>query len=385
MKDLFLLKIGELALKGKNKKFFVNTLVRNIKKSLEEASPSIVAREGRFYVRTNPDFRSTVEDRLSKTCGIVGFSRAFEVDKDFEAIKEKALEVAEEMPEGTVTFKVNPRRTDKSFPMSSYELGRDIGAAIWENNNSLKVQMKNPDWVLNIEIREKAYIYASERKSPGGLPTLTSGRGILLLSGGIDSPVAGYMMMKRGLKLDAIYFSTPPYTSEEATQKVKDLAEAIAPWNVGLNLFIIPFTDIQLYIRKNIPVAETTLHTRAAMTQMAAKLAHRRGAGALVTGESLGQVASQTIESLRFTNSAPDLPVFRPLIGLDKEMTIDIARKIGTYETSIQPFEDCCTLFSPPNPVTRPEFEEIRRNFDKLEMEELFEEALDKAERVYFP
>jgi len=381
--DTFLLKVGELSLKGKNKKFFEKTLVKNIKRSLSGIKSQVEHRSGRIYVRTAEEDHQFVEDRLKKVCGIVGFSHAQQVEKDLESIQEAAVKVAKEFTPPPFSFKVESRRTDKGFPLGSYELSREVGSAVYQGVPGLTVQMKDPDLRINVEVRENAYIYGNPIKAPGGLPVGTSGRGILLLSGGIDSPVAGYQMIRRGLRLDAIYFSTPPYTSEEATQKVKDLAKHLAPWNGGINLFIVPFTPIQLYIRKKAPVNETTLHTRAAMTQIAELLAIKRDADALITGESLGQVASQTIESLRFTNSAPSLPVLRPLIGMDKESIIKISREIGAYETSIQPFEDCCSIFSPPNPVTKPQFDKIRGNFDSLELKELYNEALIKMERVH--
>ncbi|WP_028973672.1 tRNA uracil 4-sulfurtransferase ThiI [Spirochaeta cellobiosiphila] len=382
--DTYLLKIGELSLKGRNKNFFEKTLVKNIKRSLKEVNASVEQRSGRVYVRTKDVPREFMEDRLSKVCGIVGFSHAQEVEKDIDSIIAAGITKAREYSDKPFTFKVESRRTDKSFPMGSYDISREVGGAMDDALPHAMVRMKNPDFVLTVEVREKAYVYGNPLKAPGGLPVGTSGRAVLLLSGGIDSPVAGYQMIRRGLRIDAIYFTTPPYTSEESTQKVKDLAAKLAPWNGGINLFIVPFTPIQLHIRKKAPLSETTLHTRAAMTQIAERLAISREAGALITGESLGQVASQTIESLRFTNSAPNLPILRPLIGTDKEEIIKTSRFLDAYDISILPYEDCCSLFSPSNPVTRPVFQEIRTHFDALELDPLYDEVMDKIERVNF-
>ena len=299
-------------------------------------------------------------------------------------IREKALSVAaSNIAEGRgTTFKVESRRTDKSFPLTSYELSRDIGSEVLDAFPELSVDVHKPAWTISLEIREQAYIYGYERKGPGGLPVGTAGRGILLLSGGIDSPVAGYLMAKRGIRLGAVYFHAYPYTSDQAKEKVISLAGLISPYTGRMRLFIVPFTDVQLRIKERAKEEETTLLMRACMMKIADRIARAREALSLVTGENLSQVASQTTESMRFTQSVTDFPVYRPLIGFDKEEIITLAKKIGTFDTSILPFEDCCTIFSPKHPLVHPELDRMKESYLNLDADELLNSAIENTEII---
>lgn len=383
MKDLYLIKIGEITLKKGNRKVFEKQLKDNIKNVLKAYSTTVIIRSGRFYLTIEDCSEETVHNALSKTQGIVAFYKAHQTGKDLEEIKVKVLDLVKQNLENNKgkTFKVETRRTDKSLSMDSYQFSATLGGMILDEfGDRVKVDVKNPDFVINLELRENAYIYGFGGKGPCGLPVGTAGRGMLLLSGGIDSPVAGVMMAKRGVKLDAIYFHTPPYTSEESFNKVVDLTKIISPWCSGLNLFTVPFTKIQLKINKEVPAPYATLMGRACMMRIANIIGKRRKALCLVTGEAVGQVASQTIQSLHFTGSNSELPVFRPLVGMDKDEIIKISRNIKTYETSIQPFDDCCAMFAPPHPETRPDFIKTTEIFNSLNIEEMLQEAADAAD-----
>jgi thiamine biosynthesis protein ThiI len=381
--SFYLLKIGELMLKGKNRSFFEKTLKNNIKKKFREYSPRIDARTGRFYLSLSEIDKKEAEARLESVFGINAFAEAVRCPKDIKALEKTALKLlGRTAGSGNRTFKVRAKRTDKSFPAGSYEIACRLGDAIRENLKGYTVDVKNPDITLNVEVRNNAYLYIDSPRGAGGLPVGVAGKSILLLSGGIDSPVAGWMMAKRGLTIDAVHFHSYPYTSAEALEKTKSLARALAAYQAVRTLSIIPFTRIQLAIKKNAPAAEGTLLNRACMMRIAHLKAMETGAGSLITGESLSQVASQTQTSLRFTGSMTDLPVFRPLIGLDKEEIIRTARKIGTYETSILPFEDCCTVFSPDHPMINPDFEKISESFEGLKLQELIAAAAGNAETI---
>ncbi len=381
MEILFLIKYGELALKGKNRPAFEKRLCENIGTQLKGSEYRIIRKFGRLYVETLDKYFDRVSTALKNTFGIVSFSRALQAPKEMGKIEESALILAGELFKGQrgSRFKVAARRADKSFPLNSYEIACRLGDLLLKSIPGLKVDLNNPDWILNIEIRDSVYLYGPEIKSPGGLPLGSSGRSMVLLSGGIDSPVAAYLMGKRGLKIDAVYFHTPPFTSEKALSKVKELAKILSRYLLSISLYTVPFSEAQVRIKERAPAAEMTLLMRAAMMKMAEKLAGRCNCNSLVTGESLGQVASQTAESLRFTGNQPSLPVFRPLIGLDKEEIIEIARRINTFETSIQPFEDCCTLFTPKRPLIRPDLKRMQDSFRSLEIEELLEIAVNSA------
>ncbi|QEN03626.1 tRNA 4-thiouridine(8) synthase ThiI [Thiospirochaeta perfilievii] len=383
MEDLYLIKIGEISLKKGNKKIFEKQLKDNIKNGLRDYKTTVIIRSGRFYLTIHDSEESVVHDVLSKTQGIVSFFKAHMCEKNMDSIKEVAFNLVRQNLENNKgkTFKVETRRTDKSLKMDSYEFSAELGGLILDEfKDILSVNVKNPDFVINLELREHAYIYGFGGRGPGGLPVGSAGRGMLLLSGGIDSPVAGVMMAKRGVKLDAIYFHTPPYTSEESFNKVVDLTKIISPWCSGLNLFTVPFTKIQLKINQEVPAPYATLMGRACMMRIANIIGKRRKALCLVTGEAVGQVASQTIQSLHFTGSNSELPVFRPLVGMDKDEIIKISRNIKTYETSIQPFDDCCAMFAPPHPETRPDFVKTTEIFNSLNIEEMLIEAAEEAE-----
>lgn len=387
MSKMFLIKIGEIALKGGNKRLFEKQLRYNIKKMFPSIKVHVYNRSSRFYLETDEENTALVHETLSKVFGITGFTETTKTKKDIDAIYEAARDIVKdviaERGGENFTFKFESRRTDKSFPMGSYEISAELGARVLDEFTGLTVNVREPDLCITVEVRENVYVYGKTERGPGGLPVKCAGRGMLLLSGGIDSPVAGYLMAKRGLKLDAIYFHTYPYTSDEAKEKVVTLAKLVAPWTIGINLFIVPFTDIQLKIKEKCATEETTLLTRACMMQVSAKLAKKRDALCLVTGESLSQVASQTVQSLHFTGSNSDLPVFRPLIGMDKEEIIKIAKNIDTFETSILPYEDCCTIFSPKHPLVRPDFNEVTESFKKLDIMDMLDDVVDKVERIF--
>ena len=385
MNNLYLIKIGEISLKKGNRARFEKQLRFNIKKKLN--SPSrITIQRGRFFLETDESDIRNIQYALSTTPGLTGFSRAVKVEKNIEAIKTAALKFAKELviKFPSSTFKIESRRADKGFQYSSYEISSLLGEYLLDEIPSLKVDVHNPDWTISIEVRDLAYVYGAQERGTGGLPVGSAGKGMLLLSGGIDSPIAGYLMAKRGLRMDAVYFHAYPYTSDDALRKVKSLAEKIAPYLNGVSLFVVPFTDFQLLLKQKAREEEITLLMRAGMVKIAGMISKKRGNICLVTGESLSQVASQTVESINYTGSETDLTIFRPLIGMDKEDIIKIAKKIDTFETSILPFEDCCTIFSPKHPLVKPDREKLKDSFVRLEGEDLLKEAAEKAERIYF-
>lgn len=380
MEELILVRYGEVALKGGNRSFFINRLVRNIGKSLNGIQHSIIKDRGRILVEIpgGPNQLQEAVKRLKKVFGIVSLSRVVKVEKDLDKIKQRALEMVESQQ--AATFKVESRRADKAFPVKSPEICRQVGAYILEKSDNTRVDVHNPDLLINIEIRDEAYIFAGFEKGSGGLPTGTGGRGLLLLSGGIDSPVAGWMVAKRGVELEAVHFHSFPFTSERAKQKVIDLAEVLAVYTGGIKLHMVSLTDIQGSINRNCPAEQSTILIRRFMMRIAEKIAAETKALALVTGESLGQVASQTLESIYVTDSSVDLPVFRPLLGMDKVEIIDRARGIDTYELSILPYEDCCTIFLSEHPETKPRLEKILQSESHLEAEPLISQAVESRE-----
>ncbi len=387
MNDLWLIKIGEISLKKGNRAYFERMLKENIHKKVQRytketgLTAKVSSRRGRYYLETGIPEDEVIRI-LESTPGIVGFSRAYKVKKTLEDLAEISISIASECLSAGIggRFKFEVRRTDKSLPLDSYGYARELGGLLLEALPELTVDVRNPDFIIKVELREAGYVYQMQKKGTGGLPVGTAGRGVLLLSGGIDSPVAGYLMSKRGLKLTAVHFHTPPYTSPEAHDKVVRLAALIAPWCQGLTLYSVPFTECQIKINQSVHPSTTTLHTRSCMMQIAEQIAKQRRSAALVTGESLGQVASQTLESLAFTNGSVPMPVFRPLIGMDKEEIVVLARKIGTFETAIEPFEDCCTLFSPEKPVTRPDVMAERLVYEGIEgLDNLIEKAAEEA------
>ncbi|MGF7396527.1 tRNA 4-thiouridine(8) synthase ThiI [Thermoanaerobacterium thermosaccharolyticum] len=355
--DIILIKYGELALKGDNRAFFENKLVKNIKEALKGYDGIKVEKtHGRIYVECDGNVNEVI-DKLKKVFGIVGMTVAKKVDLDLDAIYNAAIELMRNY--SGKSFKVETRRPNKSFPYESMEISRMVGGKILQNIKNVYVDVHNPDIVLNIEIREKAYLYSGITDGIGGMPLGTNGRAVVLLSGGIDSPVAAWMMMKRGVEIEAVYFHSPPYTQERAKDKVIDLCKKLSEYGQDIYLHVVNFTDFQLAIYDKCPPKMTTIIMRRMMMRVAENIANKYGAKALITGESLGQVASQTIESLYCTNEVTHMPVFRPLIGMDKSEIVEISKKIGTYDISIRPYEDCCTIFVPKHPIIKPDLEEV--------------------------
>lgn len=374
---LYLVKEGEISLKGGNRNLFEKRLRHNIKDKLRPYHSEISKQKGRLYAYIDEAAPDTmIEKALSTTSGITGFAKAHRAEKDMDAIVRCAASILPGAFSEKGSFKIAVKREDKAFQFSSRDIAVKLAEVVHGIYPELTVDLDNPDNTLTCEVRGEAYLYTSESKAIGGLPVGTAGKGMVLLSGGIDSPVAAQMMAKRGMKADAIYFHAYPYTSDEALEKVKKLASLIAPYMQGMRLFVVPFTDGQIHIRDNGYEEEATLMFRAAMMQTAERIAKEHGAIAIITGEALSQVASQTLDAMSFTDSMTDLLVLRPLVGMDKEDIIARAREIGTYETSILPYEDCCVVFSPKHPVTRPVKEVSRRHFEELGMEPFIENAV---------
>lgn len=384
--DLILLKYGEIALKGLNRPKFEQKLIDNVTSALAPLGKfSVKKAQSTIYVEPLEDGIDMLQTirRLQKVFGIVNICPAVRCEKNMESIKRTAAECMQELDCAGRTFKVETKREDKKFPLGSPEISREVGGAILKNVRGIKVDVHNPDILVQVEIRDDAYIVAEKFSGAGGMPIGTGGRAALLLSGGIDSPVAGWMISKRGVTLDAVYFHSPPYTSERARDKVVDLAKILSEYTRGIRLYVVPFTDIQLDIIDKCPKNYLTIIMRRIMMRIAEKIAVNNGDTALVTGESIGQVASQTMEALFCTNSAVSLPVFRPCIGMDKEEIVTVSKKIDAYETSIQPYEDCCTIFVPKHPKTKPKLEEIVEAEKNLtDIENMIEQAIENAEVV---
>ena len=385
----FLIKYAEIGVKGKNRYLFENALVQQIKYALKKCDGEFVVRktDGRIYVDAVSDFdyEETV-DGLKKVFGISGICPMVYVeDEGFEKLGKTIIEYIDKVyPDKNRTFKVAARRARKNYPLNSMEMNVELGGIILDAYPEMRVDVHKPDIMLNVEVRDKIYIYSEIIPGPGGMPVGTGGKAMLLLSGGIDSPVAGWMIAKRGVKIDAVYFHAPPYTSERAKQKVVDLAKKVAAYTGPIYLHVINFTDIQLYIYDKCPHDELTIIMRRYMMRIAEHIAKETECLGLITGESIGQVASQTMHSLMATNEVCELPVYRPLIGFDKMEIVDISEKIDTYETSIQPYEDCCTIFVAKHPVTKPNLNIIRKHEHNLEekIEELVQTALDTDEVI---
>ncbi len=382
MKEVLLIKNGELALKGLNRSTFEDMLVKNIKRRLLASVGKFQFTKSQSTIIAEPadediDFEEAVET-LKKVFGIAAFSRAAIAEKDFDSIKDVALEYLGDELRGVKTFKVNAKRSDKKFPMTSPELCREVGAHLLRNISTLSVDVHNPDIIVTVEVRDKnVFIHGNQIKGAGGMPVGSAGRVALLVSGGIDSPVAGWMMAKRGLQLNAIHFAAPPYTSKRAEMKVHDLVSIVAKYSGRVNFAVVNFTEIQETIKEKCPEELFTVIMRRLMMKIAIRIAQRDGCGALVTGESLGQVASQTLGAIACTDAVSDMPVFRPLIGMDKDEIITISRKIGTFETSILPYEDCCTVFTPKHPRTRPTLELIEKAEGAVDFSEMIDRAVE--------
>ncbi len=388
MKKGLLIKYGELALKGNNRYLFENKLVKHIKSALSGIGRFEVFKEqGRIIAVLEEDCdQMDGVERIQKIFGIVGISPVYILeDNSFENICEKSKMFLDEYYDDlNVTFKVESRRADKKYAMNSMEISRQLGAYLLDANLGLKVDVKNPDMKLSVEVRTKTYIYSGVYAGLGGMPVGTNGKAMLLLSGGIDSPVAGYLMNKRGVYLEAVYFHAPPYTSERAKQKVVSLAKILAKYNGPFKLHVVPFTDVQLAIYDRAPHEQLTIIMRRYMMKIAESIGVERKAKALVTGESIGQVASQTIESLAATNEATALPVFRPLVCFDKIDIVKIANEIESYETSILPYEDCCTIFVAKHPVTKPRLSAVKKYESRLgdDFEDLVQKAIEDTQMI---
>lgn len=378
MRDLLMVRFGEVHLKGLNRPYFLKMLVNDIKKKLAGTKARVWMAEGRIYVADAEDMKQCAE-AVSKVFGVYSVSPAVEMEKDLDAVCARAAEM---MKSVHGSFKVMCRRSDKRFPMNSQQLAAYAGEKILEANPDLTVDVHNPQTEMWIEIRDHAYLCNSEKMAVGGLPMGTAGKALLLLSGGIDSPVAGYQIMRRGVNCQAIHFASPPYTSERARDKVLQLGKLIGEYEYGMRVHIVPFTDIQMAIHEKCEEDYGTLIMRRFMMRIADRVAKEQGCQAIITGESIGQVASQTMEALGCTDKMTDLPVFRPLIGLDKLEIIRIAERIGTYETSILPYEDCCTVFTPRHPSTKPKEENVAREEQKLDIDTLVDAAMAGMETV---
>ena len=379
MRELLLVRYGEIFLKGLNRPTFIRALVKRIKYAVKELGGNVTMNDSRIFVTDCTDIDEAIR-RVTKVFGVHSVCPAVEMDKaDFEAVAAKAVDMMSGL---RGTFKVSSRRSDKRYPMDSPTLNAQIGHRILVANKDLSVDVKNPDHVLNVEIRDQAYLYCKVVPAVGGMPVGTNGRATLLLSGGIDSPVAGWMIAKRGVHINAVHFHSYPYTSDRAKEKVLDLARILSESCCGIRVHIVPFTKIQMEIHEKCPDEYTTLIMRRFMMRIAERVAISEKSEALITGESIGQVASQTMTALGTTDMVVDMPVFRPLIGFDKREIIDIAEKIGTMETSSLPYEDCCTVFTPRHPATHPKMDKILEGESKLDMEALIQEAIDGIEIV---
>ncbi len=387
MKEIILAKYGEIILKGGNRPRFESILMNNIRNSLKNvAETKARLAQATVYVEvTEADKMDIVMDRLSKIFGIVSITRAVVCEKDIEDIKQKTKEYLKDSLSDGKRFKVEAKRSDKSFPYTSPQICLEVGGYLDDEYPEIIVDVHNPDVTVKVEVRDfAAYAYAEENKiaGQGGMPIGTGSKATLLLSGGIDSPVAGHMISKRGVEIDAVNFFSFPYTSERAKEKVIELAGIIAQYTSKINLYIVPFTEIQLQIRDKCPEEHLTLVMRRFMMRIAERIARKNKSKALITGESVGQVASQTLAALDVTNSAVDMPILQPLIGMDKQEVIDRANAIGTYETSILPYEDCCTVFTPRHPTTNPKREMIEKSESRLDAETLIEAALAGVEKI---
>lgn len=382
--DHLLVRYGELTLKGANRKMFVNQLRSNVKRSLMPLQGyKVKANRDRMYIELEEgaDIKE-MSQRLSKVFGIYSISPVLKIDKTMDAIKEQAIEFAKGYNDGD-TFKIDVKRSDKQFPYDTYEIQREVGGAVLQGAEHVSVNVRNPDHTIKVEVRlDAVYIYDEVIPGAGGLPVGTGGKTLLMLSGGIDSPVAGMKVMRRGVTIEAIHFHSPPFTSEKAKEKVIELTRILSAHVGPIKLHIVPFTTLQKQVNKVVHERYTMTSTRRMMMRVADKLVHQIDANAIVNGENLGQVASQTLKSMYAINHVTSTPVLRPLLTLDKEEIVKKAKAIGTYDVSIQPFEDCCTIFTPKNPVTEPDFDKVEKYEDGFDFEPLVQEAVDGIETL---
>lgn len=383
MRDLYLIRYGEIALKGANRPFFEKTLEKRIKDALQKFNNVKIDRtHGRIFCFVDGP-KSKVVESLSKVFGIVAINPAKSTELSMEAIGSAALEVVINTDFKGKTFKVETRRPNKSFPFKSPEISRKIGAHILKNlDGHLKVDVHNPQIQVNIEVRDKAYVYCEEIKGPGGLPVGCNGKAVLMLSGGIDSPVAGYMIAKRGVQIEPVYFHSFPFTSDRAKEKVIDLCKVLVPYIGSIKLHVVNFTEVLKELGERGKDEYITLLMRRMMVRVSQEIAQKVRAKALITGESLGQVASQTIEALNSTSEVAKMSIFRPLIGFDKREIVEIAKQIGTYEISIKPYADCCTIFVPEHPKTRPAISNVHKVEEVFDIDKLVKKALEDVETI---
>ena len=388
MKEIILVKYGEMALKGLNKRTFEDVLVKNIKRRLKDLGKTNITRaQSTILIDPYEEKYDTDEavDRLKKVFGIAALCRAAVCEKQFDDIKRVSLEYLEEALSYASTFKVTAKRADKSFPMKSPEICRELGGALLSRFDNLKVDVNNPEVTVTVEIRDsKAYVHGENIKGAGGLPVGTSGHAMLLLSGGIDSPVAGYMLAKRGVHISAVHYVSPPYTSERARLKVEQLCERLTDYCGSIAFFCVPFTEIQEAIKNHCPEEFFTIIMRRLMMEIAQRISEREKCLALITGESVGQVASQTMNAIACTDAVCRIPVFRPLIGMDKTEIVETARKIDTFDISIQPYEDCCTVFTPRHPKVRPLLSDVENAQNGFDFSELVDKAVNDTELKIF-
>ena len=386
MDEIILMKLGELVLKGLNRRSFEDKLIANAQRRLRHCgSFKVYSKQSTMYVEPKDDScdMDAAWEAMKRLFGVVGLSRAKACAKDKDAMLETARTYLHDQLSAARTFKVEAKRADKTFPMTSIELSQYVGGELHDAFPNLSVDVHNPELTVHLEVRDyAAFVHADPEPGAGGLPVGANGRAVSLLSGGIDSPVASWMMAKRGLALEMVHFFSYPYTSPEAKEKVLELARLLTPWCGRLTVHVVPFTKIQEELRRSCPEELFTILMRRFMMRIACRVAYRVGAGALVTGESLGQVASQTMSAMRMTGAVCDLPILRPVVGMDKEEIVRIARKIGTFETSILPYEDCCTVFTPRHPRLRPLPGEIEAAEANLDIEALVDEAVKNIERI---
>ncbi|MGO1652721.1 tRNA uracil 4-sulfurtransferase ThiI [Senegalia sp. (in: firmicutes)] len=381
MKNVISVSIGEAALKKGKRNFFENKLLGKIRIATKDlGSPKVYRELGKIYIEVNEDNIERIINRVKKVFGLVYLAPAYRIEKNIDDIRKMALEALEDERRNRdiKSFRIVCKRADKKFPMNSMEVSRDVGGYVLENAKDLKVDLHKPDLYIYVDIRENTYIYTEKVYGYGGLPIGTNGKGLLLLSGGIDSPVAGFMIAKRGVLIQAVHFHSYPFTSERAEEKIKDLAKIISMYTGEIKLYSINILNIQKAINKNCPEEEMTIISRRFMTRIAERIANKNYIDCLITGENLGQVASQTMKALNVTNSSVDLPILRPLIGFNKSEIIEIAEDIETFETSILPFEDCCSVFLPKHPVTSPILKNIEKSEEALNVEDLINNAIDE-------
>ena len=380
MERVISVSLGEIVLKGLNRKYFEDRLIKNMKRVLRDFGEyKIYKEQGKIYIEGLEDHQENAIKRLKKVFGLVYISPCIRTSREMEDIREAGLTLAREKLKGDkiTTFKVETSRSDKRYPLKSPEISRDVGGYVLKNTDNLKVDVHNPDFMLYVDIKEYGYVYIDRTKAYGGLPIGTNGKGLLLLSGGIDSPVAGFMMAKRGVEVDAVHFHSYPFTSQRAEEKVLDLAKIVSMYTGPMKIYSVNLLNIQKEINKNCPEDEMTILSRRFMMRIAEEISREKGYQILITGENLGQVASQTIYSVDVINRSVQMPILRPLIGMDKVDIIEISKDIETYETSIKPFEDCCSVFLPKHPVTRPKLEDIVESEAVLDIERLVQEAIE--------